>query len=233
MIQPGYTALLVTGLMVPVAGAISSFFTLSSSGVAEAARLAVTVPITELSANGAYPVCFVLFGLAQAWVVGRIFPARSARQIVLTLIAMALASVVFTAVIATLISVTLAVSLTAFSGVVFLLGRFERYRPIRGRALAAALVSMYVLAAVVFGYTQSSLTPLVVDAPTAPSGYAVRVGEDTDWLYLVPCDHRDIVVQVPKASIVSINWAPRPRPSDFFAALTRTMHTPSIYFDCP
>lgn len=233
VIQPGYTALLVTGVMVPVAGAIGAFVALGTSGVRDAARLAVTVPITELTASGSYPVFLVLAGLLYAWVISRVFPARSKGQLVLSILALVFVSPVFGLIVGSSAGLPLAVSLVAFSSVVFLLGRYERYRPIRGRGLAIALAAMYVLAAVSYGLTEPPLTPLLVEAPDAPVGYSLRVGEDSDWLYLIPCNQRDQVIQVPKSSIRSIAWAPRPAPLDFLTNLTQRLHAPSIFLACP
>ena len=77
----------------------------------------------------------------------------------------------------------------------------ESSRPIRGGSLAIALLAMYVAASIAYGLSGRlgpALQVTSADANVLPNGAYLRLAEDTDWLFLGPCNVRGEILQVPK-----------------------------------
>jgi hypothetical protein len=241
LIGTSNTALVVTGLMLPVGGAVARFVTLASAGLADTFHLAVAVSPAELAASGSMPVLLLGMSLALARYVASpaIVRALKASRLPLRrdrvavaedLVLLLIATVGFGGWIVGLVSsagVGYSITTVTAAGLSVWISVSNRLsddppstwlRPIRGIGLAVALVVLYGLAAISYGFGgRLGAAALVTFADPAvfPSGPYIRVAEDTDWLYLAPCAAHGTVVGVPKSLVRTIAWShPEPGVSE-------------------
>jgi hypothetical protein len=208
----GNTGLLITGLMLPVGGAIARTVALLPFG--DPLRVAVTLPAAELAGIGAMPIFLTLLGVLFYRMVSRRMKDRP--LVVYAALLVASIALWVTSSNETLPTSLAIIILTAFA---VWLGERERElptrpgRPLRGLSLALALVAMYGLSALTYGIGER-LGPAMTVSPVAGAsliaGAYLRIGEDSDWLFLTPCATHWTVVQVRKADIDKISWTGPP-----------------------
>lgn len=225
LLGAGNSALIVTGLMLPVGGVIARFVAAAfDAGFANPLQLASTLPPGELATTGAMPVLTIAVTF-----VGSLLAVRAFRRIegapdllfdrrFLLVMAGALGFGLLV-----LDAPYVGLGSAATSIFLFLVAAWLGIReavagpdtttdgpgPIRGGRLALALVLTYGLAAVAYGFG-GRLGPAgdvaTRDPASLPAGPYIRVAEDADWLFLAPCRSRGTVLQVPKGAVESITW---------------------------
>ena len=219
-VSPGYSALLATGLMLPIGGAIVRAVVLATSNITDWARLAGTLPPTELAALGFLPVTLMGLLVVYVWLLGAmgrrgwLFSGagdarRSDFRVVLVV---ALGLLLAVPAFARLGGGPFAVAGSGLAAIAFWLGSRESKGPVRGPRLAVLLVLMYGLASLAFG-VRGHLGPTITVFTTAPGvqlGPAIRLAEDETWLYVAWCDNRAAATAIAKAEITSMAWAVGP-----------------------
>jgi hypothetical protein len=208
----GNTGLLITGLMLPIGGAIARTVSLLPFG--DPLRLAVTLPAAELAAIGAMPIFLTLLGVVFYRTVSR--RTKDRPLVVYAALLVASIGIWLTSSDETLPTNLAIIILTAFA---VWLGERERElptrpgRPLRGLPLALALVAMYGLSSLTYGLGDR-LGPAMTVSPVAGASLIVgpylRIAEDSEWLFLAPCATHWTVVQVRKAVVDEISWTGPP-----------------------
>lgn len=217
------TALLLTGLMLPVGGVIARLVACAFvARFANPLQLAAALPPGELASVGAMPILTIatsflvawrVASMARGWKWGRILGDRR----FLIAMAVALGTGVLILEVPS-IGFGSAVSIYALVLLSSWLGLKERFplgaadssaSPIRGARLAAILAVIYALSAVAYGFGGRLGPSGHVVGPAAAAlggGPVLRVGEDADWLYFGPCASRGEIIQVAKPDVTSIHW---------------------------
>ncbi|GEM_PF-5168421 len=199
----GNSALIVTGVMLPVGGAITR--TVALSQLADSMRLAVTLPGAELAATGLMPITFVVAG----WLVARLIRDQvrgTPGRVVWILFAIVAPLLLLFAAPGTQV-----VENVVIFGIVvtslWIVVREETPEPIRGGRLALFLLVMYASASVAYGLS-GRVGPSVEVSSSAPNvlppGPYIRVAEDADWIFLAPCADHGTVIQAHKDTITAI-----------------------------
>lgn len=213
LISPGYTLLLVTGVMLPVSGAVTRYVHFAIvDRLADPASLAVTLPIGELAAAGLLSVVFAvtLFAAAHA-AYALVFRGESPLRlrilaIVTTILGLAAATLFLLAGATLLALVGVTTTALIFAVVTLRLGH-----PLRGRRVVTTLVAYYVITAAYWGVTSGGYPRgdfTFVEESPVPAGAYVRLAASESFIYLGSCSGGS-VVQVPSSAVAQVVYGPR------------------------
>jgi hypothetical protein len=221
----GHTLILATGVMLPVSGAIIRWIRFASIGVGAPEHLAVSLPVGELAAQGAWPIGTALGFLGLVVWLTRPMRFRQAWISVSAALIAALPAVVLFGWTALF---PIAVSAAAFHfGLHIRVGR--EWRSAWGMGV---LLSVYALTAASAGL-----------APSAgrAEDYSFRDGVTEDGVYLaggatdstiliLSCRSPGEVVEVRSEDVLLVRRSRAPVASD---PLTRLFSRPSYFDACP
>jgi hypothetical protein len=203
-LNPGNTALVVTGIMLPVTGAVVRWVAFLDR-FSHPARMAVTLPAAELALAGIVPV---LATLALLGIAAFLSPAVGERTKHLWPFILGLALLL---VLGGLLGGLFVWLIYVPFGVIgyFLITRLPHEKKLSSPLVAALLIVAFVLAGLATGMR---FTPSAPGAYTfepganAVDGPYLRVAEDSDSVFLAPCSQSGVVVEVPTSKVRSVTW---------------------------
>jgi len=204
LLTPGYSAILVSAVMVPVTGAVVrwvAFFPVFE----HPAQLAVTLPPGELALFGIIPVLATILLVALSVIVA--LGLRRVHQR-LGIAAMVVAALFFAALAATGFLVALpyiALAVIAY----YLAQRIAWQRPFRTAVVAAALVIAFVSAGIATGLRTTPSEPGRYEFASRVSisdGQYLEIAHDDATAWIAPCNRRGVVVRVAYTDVRSVEW---------------------------
>lgn len=231
-IGPGNTALVATGLMLPVTGAVLRFVSYRLAGFPDPIGLAVTAPVGELAATGIAPVLISASFLALSWVWLTLLSRGAAAKLPLRpfVAGIALASVLLALVIGPVMAVfqfTISVS----SSYVMQHGHLTRQW--RGSGVALALFFLFAAAGAAFAWNDGPLPPAAYRfTDSSLDGNYVLLAHDDGTQFLGDCVHRGSVLAVATSIVVTARYTPR-TPMGPMAAIRRAWSAPDLLANCP
>ena len=223
-LQPTYTVLLATGLLLPVVGAIERFvyFLPESLGVRPLA-LATAASVPDLALTGLFPVLVTALGVAYATLWSRSFRVRRRG-------------------LATVVSVVAVLPIfllygPVVGGTLWLTGFVTMHLAIRsqpGMALAPRLVTMgalFLVSGAIVGILRSPIEPGLyhfADSSGIATGWYLPMGTTDGFLYLAPCASRGDVILVSAGAVLYSDLPDKARPIG-----DPRIFTAGMYGDCP